>query len=99
MILQLQLLSAFLFCLGILLVIFRKNILIMLMGVELMLNAANLSLVAFSKLYPENFAAQSAVLLIVAIAAAESALGLAILIHLYRNFGGILTTKTTTLHD
>jgi len=92
----LHLLSAFLFFVGLLMVILRRNLIVILMGIEMILNAANLSMVLFSR---QNglLDGQIFVLFIIVIAAAESAVGLSILINLYRHFGTIRTEKATTL--
>lgn len=77
------LISAGLFCLGLLGVILRRNLLVMYMGLELMLNAANLALVAFSR-YNRNLDGQLMVFFIITVAAAEVAVGLALIVALYR---------------
>ena len=81
--------SGLLFAIGFAGVILRRNILVIFMCLELMLNAANLSLVAFSRfnLTPEktpNYNAQVLVFFIITVAAAEVAVGLAIIVALYR---------------
>ena len=91
-----QLLAAFLFTTGILIVVLRRNTIMILMGIELLLNAANLSLVAFSKA-SHMIEGQVQVFFIITIAAAESAIGLSILVNLYRNFGSIKTQNANTL--
>ena len=83
------LVSGLLFSLGLAGVLLRRNILIIFMGLELMLNAANLSLVAFSRfsLLPNglpNYNAQVLVFFIITVAAAEVAVGLAIIVALFR---------------
>ena len=80
-------LAAALFSIGVYGVVARRNILIMLMSVELMLNAANLALVAFGRYYwPRgDHAGQVFVMLAIAVAAAEAAVGLAILLAYFRN--------------
>ena len=75
--------SALLFCLGLLGVIVRRNLLIMYMSLELMLNAANLALVAFSR-YTNNLNGQVMVFFIITVAAAEVAVGLALIVALFR---------------
>jgi NADH-quinone oxidoreductase subunit K len=75
--------SAILFCLGLLGVIVRRNLLIIYMGLELMLNAANLALVAFSR-FNNNLDGQVFVFFIITVAAAEVAVGLALIVALYR---------------
>jgi len=75
--------SAILFCLGLLGVIVRRNLLVMYMGLELMLNAGNLALVAFSR-FTNNLDGQVFVFFIITVAAAEVAVGLALIVALYR---------------
>jgi NADH-quinone oxidoreductase subunit K len=75
--------SAILFSLGLLGVIARRNLLIIYMGLELMLNAANLALVAFSR-FNNNLDGQVFVFFIITVAAAEVAVGLALIVALYR---------------
>jgi len=77
-------LAAVLFSIGVLGVLFRRNAIIIFMCIELMLNAVNLVLVAFSTYYSDT-AGQVFVFFIMAVAAAEVAVGLAILIQMYRN--------------
>lgn len=81
--------SGLLFALGMAGVLLRRNLLIIFMGLELMLNAANLSLVAFSRFNlgldgMPNYNAQVFVFFIITVAAAEVAVGLAIIVALYR---------------
>src|SRR6266404_5458455 len=75
--------SALLFCLGLLGVIMRRNLLVIYMSLELMLNAANLALVAMSR-FNANLDGQIMVFFIVTVAAAEVAVGLALIVALYR---------------
>ena len=82
------LLSTLLFCIGVLGVLFRRNAIIIFMCIELMLNAVNLLLAAFST-YMSDPAGQVFVFFIMAVAAAEVAVGLAILMMIYRNTGSI----------
>ena len=74
---------ALLFCLGLLGVIMRRNLLVMYMSLELMLNAANLALVAFSR-FNNNLDGQILVFFIITVAAAEVSVGLALIVALYR---------------
>ena len=85
------LLSTMLFCIGVLGVLFRRNAIVIFMCIELMLNAVNLLLVAFS-VYHGDAAGQIFVFFIMAVAAAEVAVGLAILMMIYRN------TNTTDIN-
>jgi NADH-quinone oxidoreductase subunit K len=84
--------SALLFCLGLFGVIVRRNILIIYMCLELMLNAANLALVSFSR-FNNNLDGQVMVFFIITVAAAEVAVGLALIVALYRR------RQTTDVHD
>ena len=77
-------LSAFLFCTGIYGVLARRNGVLVLMSVELMLNAVNINLVAFSA-YTKNVSGQVFALFVITIAAAEVGVGLAIVLLIYRN--------------
>ncbi|MFZ4599102.1 MAG: NADH-quinone oxidoreductase subunit NuoK [Terrimicrobiaceae bacterium] len=82
------LVSGLLFSLGLAGVLLRRNILVIFMGLELMLNAANLSLVSFSRFNLmdglPNYNAQVFVFFIITVAAAEVAVGLAIIVALFR---------------
>lgn len=78
------LLSTILFCIGVLGVLFRRNAIIVFMSVELMLNAINLLLVAFASSFSDS-KGQVFVFFIMAVAAAEVAVGLGILMMVYRN--------------
>lgn len=84
-------LSAALFSIGVMGVLYRRNAIIIFMCIELMLNAVNLLLVAFSS-YRNDSAGQVFVFFIMAVAAAEVAVGLAILIVIYNN------TRTTDIN-
>ncbi len=75
--------SALLFSLGVLGVLLRRNLLVLYMSLELMLNAANLALVAFSR-FNNNLNGQVMVFFIITVAAAEVAVGLALIVALYR---------------
>ena len=82
------LLSTALFCIGVMGVLFRRNAIIIFMCIELMLNAVNLLLVAFSAQHG-NADGQIMVFFIMAVAAAEVAVGLAILVMVYRNIQSV----------
>lgn len=85
-------LSCLLFVIGVFGVLTRKNLLIILMSVEIMLSAANLALVAFSR-YGSNLDGQVAVLFVFIIAAAEAAVGLGIVIAAFRHSSGVRVTS------
>jgi NADH-quinone oxidoreductase subunit K len=76
--------SALLFTVGVVAVLVRRNALIIFMGVELMLNAVNLTFVAFSR-YRMDLDGHSVALFVMAVAAAEAAVGLAIVMNLFRH--------------
>lgn len=88
--------SALLFCLGLLGVITRRNLLVMYMSLELMLNAANLALVAFSR-FKDNLNGQVLVFFIITVAAAEVAVGLALIVALYRRRQSAHVEDLTTM--
>ena len=77
-------LSAVIFVIGVLGVLVRRNILVMFMSIELMLNGVNLAFIALSRQLG-NLDGQVVVFLVMAVAAAEAAVGLAIIICIYRN--------------
>jgi NADH-quinone oxidoreductase subunit K len=77
-------LSVTLFCIGVLGVLFRRNAIIIFMCIEMMLNAVNLLMVAFSR-YLGDTGGQVFVFFVMVVAAAEVAIGLAILMMIYRN--------------
>ena len=91
-----QVLAAVLFCIGVMGVLFRRNILIIFMCVELMLNAANLSLVAFGRALG-SMDGQVLVFFALAVAAAEVAVGLAIIIDLFRKKGTVDVEQVSLL--
>jgi NADH-quinone oxidoreductase subunit K len=88
--------SAVLFALGLLGVITRRNILVIYMSLELMLNAANLALVAFSR-FNNNLDGQVMVFFIITVAAAEVAVGLALIVALFRRRQTTHVEDLTTL--
>jgi NADH-quinone oxidoreductase subunit K len=88
--------SVLLFSLGLLGVIVRRNVLVIYMALELMLNAANLALVAFSR-YNDNLDGQVIVFFIITVAASEVAVGLALIVALYRRRQTTHVEDLTTL--
>lgn len=81
-------LAVLLFCIGVFGVLYRRNAIIVFMSIEIMLNAVNLLFVAFST-YHQDSEGQIFVFFSMAVAAAEVAVGLAILVSVYRNIGSI----------
>jgi NADH-quinone oxidoreductase subunit K len=90
------LLSAAVFCIGLYGILTRRNALLFLMSVELMLNAANINLVAFS-LQWGNVTGQTFSLFTMGLAAAEVAVGIGIILVLYRNFNDVDVTNPATM--
>ncbi len=78
--------SALLFSLGLYAVIARKNAILVLMGVELILNSANINFIAFSRFGGLNFEGHIAAMFVIILAAAETAVALAIVVNIYQNF-------------
>lgn len=77
-------LAALIFTVGAVGFLVRRNLLVQLMCLELMLNAVNVTLVAFNRFHQDDHAGQVFAFFVIAVAAAEAAVGLAILISLYR---------------
>ncbi len=92
-------LAAVLFMIGMLGVLIRRNALIMLMSVELMLNAANMTLLTFSRMWGDEgaIAAHTFALIVIGVAAAEAAVGLAIVVAVFRGRHNVDVDKLTTL--
>lgn len=92
------LVSALLLAIGIFGVLSRRNMLTVLMSIELIFNAANLNFVAFNRfLHPGQPWGQAVALFIIAIAAAEAVVGLALVLVIYRNFKTVLTENLDLL--
>jgi NADH:ubiquinone oxidoreductase subunit K len=77
-------LSAILLSIGLCILIIKQNTIMMLMGIELMLNASNINLVAFNQLYPDSINGQMFALFVIIVAVCETAVGLAIILRVYR---------------
>ena len=87
-------LSAIMFCIGLFGALTKRNAVIMLMCIELMLNAVNISMVAFSRyIVPTLLTGQVFAIFIIVVAAAEVAVGLAIILAIYRGLVDIDVTK------
>ncbi len=89
-------LSGVLFTLGALGVLIRRNAIVMFMAIELMLNAANLAFVGFARSM-EALSGQVFVFFVIAVAAAEVAVGLALMVSVYRSRGSIDIDKVSDL--
>ena len=92
-------LSAIIFGIGIYGVLSRRNILGILMSIELMFNAANINLIAFNHfLHPNQVWGQGIVIFVMTLAAAEAVVGLSLVLAIYRNIKSIYTEKLNILH-
>ncbi len=78
------LVGAVLFVTGAVGFLLRRNLLVLLMSIELMLNAVNLTLVAYNRYHPQNHTGQVFAFFVIAVAAAEAAVGLAIVLSFFR---------------
>ena len=79
-------LGALLFSIGLLIVITKRNTIMVLLGIELLLNASNVNLVAFNQLRPGSLDGQMFVLFVIIVAVCEAAVGLAIVLQVYQYF-------------
>jgi NADH-quinone oxidoreductase subunit K len=91
--------GAIVFALGVLTVSTRRNAVSILMGVELVLNAANINYVAFAHYVSGSVNGQVFAVFIIVLAAAEAAIALAIVLAIFRNFRSIDATDTSTLRE
>ena len=93
-------LAAFVFCCGVYTILTRKNAVSILMGVELVLNAANINFVAFSQYTPHGGVDGNVFMIfVVVLAAAEAAVALAIIIGIYQNFGRVEVDQANLMRD
>lgn len=90
------LLSAAVFCIGLFGILTRRNALLFLISIELMLNAANINLIAFAYLHG-SITGQTFALFTIGLAAAEVAIGIGIILGLYRNFDDMDVTIANTM--
>lgn len=92
-------LSAILFSLGILGVVTRRNAILVLMGIELILNAANINFIAFSRYGSLNLDGQLAAIFVIVLAAAEAAIALAIVLNIYKTFHTVNVDEINKLKE
>ena len=83
---QYLIVGAILFCLGLFGIITRKNAIMVLMGLELVLNSANINFIAFAKFGGMNIQGHVAAIFVIILAACEAAVALAIVLNIYRNY-------------
>lgn len=91
--------SAMLFSLGIYGIVTRKNAVMVLMGIELILNAANINFVAFSKYGNFGYSGQMIALFVIVLAAAEAAIALAIVLNIYKTFTNVNVDEIDKLKE
>jgi NADH-quinone oxidoreductase subunit K len=91
--------SAILFALGIYGIITRRNAILVLMGVELVLNAANINLIAFARYGALNLDGQVAAIFVIILAAAEAAIALAIILNIYHRFQTVNVDEVSSLKE
>jgi NADH-quinone oxidoreductase subunit K len=92
-------LGAVLFCLGLFCVVTRRNAIGILMGIELILNSANINYVAFARYGHGGYDGQVFAIFVIMLAAAEAAIGLAIVLGIYRSFETIDVEATDRLRQ
>jgi NADH-quinone oxidoreductase subunit K len=91
--------SALLFSIGLFAVLTRKNAIAVLMGIELILNSANLNFVAFSKFVTGDLNGHLFAMFVIVLAAAEAAVALAIVLTIYRTFHNVDVDMLTDLKE
>ena len=95
----LVLLSAFLFSVGLMVVIIKRNAIMVLLGIELMLNASNINLVAFNQQHNLETDGQIFALFVIIIAVCEAAVGLAIVLRVYKHYQSSVPDEIADLKD
>ena len=91
--------SSILFSLGIFGIVTRRNAVMVLMGIELMLNASNINFIAFAKYGNFGLQGQIMALFVIVLAAAEAAVALAIVLNIYKTFSTVNVDEIDTLKD
>ena len=91
--------SGILFSLGLFAVLTRRNAVMVLMGIELILNAANINFVAFSRYVANSLEGQAVAVFVIILAAAEAAIALAIVLNIYQNFNTVNVDDVNELRN
>jgi NADH-quinone oxidoreductase subunit K len=91
--------GAALFCIGVVIIITKRNAIVVLMGIELILNAANINLVAFSRYDTNALQGQMFALFVIVVAAAEAAVALAIVLRIYQYYQTVHLDKLDELKE
>jgi NADH-quinone oxidoreductase subunit K len=92
-------LSALMFSFGVFAVLTRRNAIMVLMGIELILNAANINFIAFSRYSTGTLDGQVVAIFVIILAAAEAAIALAIVLNIYQNFATVNVDELDRLRD
>jgi NADH:ubiquinone oxidoreductase subunit K len=92
-------LGAFLFAVGLATIIIKRNMIMMLLGIELMLNAANINLVAFNTVHTTTPDGQLFALFVILVAVCETAVGLAIILRVYHEYKTSVPDQVSELKD
>jgi NADH:ubiquinone oxidoreductase subunit K len=92
-------LSALLFSVGLMIIIIKQNAITVLLGIELLLNATNVNLVAFNQFQPYSLRGQMFALFIIVIAVCEAAVGLAIVLRIYKYYQTSVLSEVNELKD
>jgi NADH:ubiquinone oxidoreductase subunit K len=90
--------GAILFAIGLTIILTRRNAIMILLGIELLLNASNLNLVAFEKLY-HNLSGQLFALFVIVIAVCETSVGLAIVLRAYRFYRQVSPNEISNIKE
>jgi NADH-quinone oxidoreductase subunit K len=93
------LISGILFSLGVFAILTRRNAIMVLMGIELVLNAANVNFLAFSRFTTGTFDGHVFAIFVIILAAAEAAIALAIILNIYQNFNSVNIDEINRLKD
>ena len=93
------LLGAFLFALGLFTIVTKRNTIMVLLGIELLLNASNINLIAFNQLRPGSVDGQMFVLFVIIVAVCEAAIGLAIVLQVYQYFNTSAPDSVSEIKD
>ncbi len=93
------LISGILFSFGVFAVVTRRNAIMVLMGIELILNSANINFLAFSRFGGLNIEGQMAAIFVIILAAAEAAIALSIVLNIYKRFNTVNVDEISLLKD
>ena len=91
--------GAALFCIGLLIVIIKKNSIMILLGIELMLNASNINLIAFNRIYADKLDGQMFSLFVIVVAVCEAAVGLAIVLSVYKYYSTVVPAQIDEIKE